>query len=212
MDFESHLDFLASHPYAVVFCSSLIEAAGVPFPSRVILILTPAFLTTERDVVRLILVATAGAVLGDHVPYLAGRLAGTRILALYCRITLASEQCVQTTLGYFARFGAAALLFSRFSTSVRLFASACAGCAELTYVRYLVFDATGTVLYTTLWVLVGTLIGERAVVFFTTDRRRWLFLGLAALAAATLLGYRLWRRHRAGPARPSSVEAVRTGS
>jgi hypothetical protein len=35
MDFESHLDFLARHPYAVVFWSSLIEAAGVPFPSRV---------------------------------------------------------------------------------------------------------------------------------------------------------------------------------
>jgi membrane protein DedA with SNARE-associated domain len=212
MDFESHLDFLARHPYAVVFWSSLIEAAGVPFPSRVILILTPAFLTTERDVVRLILVGTAGAVLGDHVPYLAGRLAGTRILALYCRITLASEQCVQTTLGYFARFGPAALLFSRFSTSLRLFASACAGCAELTYGRYLGFDATGTVLYTTLWVVVGTFIGDRAVEFFTTDRRRWLFVGLVVLAGASVLGYRLWRRFRSDPARPSSVGAVKTAA
>jgi membrane protein DedA with SNARE-associated domain len=212
MDFESHLDFLARHPFAVVFWSSLIEAAGIPFPSRIILILTPAFLTTERDVGRLILVATVGAVLGDHVPYLAGRLAGTRILALYCRITLASEHCVQTTLGYFARFGAAALLFSRFSTSVRLFASACAGCSNLTYGRYLGFDATGTVLYTTLWVLIGTFIGDRAVEFFTTDRRRWLFLGLVALAAISLLGYRLLRRFRSGPARPASIDAVRTAS
>jgi membrane protein DedA with SNARE-associated domain len=212
MDLESHLDFLARHPYAIVFWSSLIEAAGVPFPSRVILILTPAFLTTERDIARLIAVGAAGAVLGDHVPYLAGRLAGTRILALYCRITLASEHCVQTTLGYFARFGAAALLFSRFSTSVRLFASACAGCANLTYGRWLGFDATGTVLYTTLWVVVGTFIGDRAVEFFTTDRRRWLFLGLVVLAATSLFGYRLWRRFRSGPARPSSVEVVRTAS
>lgn len=207
MDLGPHLDFVARHPHAVVFWSSLIEAAGIPFPSRVILILTPAFLTSERDLLGLIAVATAGAVLGDHVPYLAGRLAGTRILAIYCRVTLASDRCVERTLVYFARFGPAALLFSRFSTSVRLFASACAGCAELTYARYLVFDAVGTVLYTTLWVVVGALIGERAVVFLTTDNRRWLFLGLVAVAAGTLLGYRLWRRFRHGPARPSRLEA-----
>jgi membrane protein DedA with SNARE-associated domain len=193
-----------------VFWSSLVEAAGIPFPSRVILILTPAFLTTDRDLVGLIVVATLGAILGDHVPYLAGRLGGTRILALYCRLTLASDRCVETTLGYFARFGAAALLVSRFSTSVRLFASACAGCAELTYLRYLLFDGAGTVLYTTLWVLVGSFVGERALAFFTTDRRRWLFAGLAALAAGTLLSYRLWRRSRHGAARPSRIEAMRS--
>jgi membrane protein DedA with SNARE-associated domain len=210
MDVRPHLDFLASHPHAVVFWSSLIEAAGIPFPSRVILILTPAFLASERDLVGLVVVATVGAILGDHVPYLAGRMAGTRILAMYCRITLASDRCVEKTLVYFARFGAAALLFSRFSTSVRLFASACAGCAQLTYLRYLGFDTVGTVLYTTLWVVVGWFVGERAVVFFTTDRRRWIFLALAALAAATLLGYRLWRRHRHGRARASSIETVRT--
>jgi type VI protein secretion system component VasK len=56
---------------------------------------------------------------------------------------------------------------------------------------------------------VGTFIGERAVAFFTTDRRRWLFLGIVALAAVTLLGYRVWRRHREGAARPSSLETTR---
>jgi hypothetical protein len=49
-------------------------------------------------------------------------------------------------------------------------------------------------------------------VFFTTDRRRFLFLALVALAAGTLLGYRLWRRYRYGAARPSSIEASRTAS
>jgi membrane protein DedA with SNARE-associated domain len=212
MDLRPHLDFLASHPYAVVFWSSLVEAAGVPFPSRVVLILAPAFLTSGSDVASLIFVGTIGAVLGDHVPYLAGRVAGIRVLAMYCRVTLASDRCVERTLTYFARFGAAALLFSRFSTSLRLFASACAGCARLLYLRYLVFDTLGTVVYTTLWVVVGTFIGERAVVFFTTDRRRFLFLALVALAAGTLLGYRLWRRYRYGAARPSSIEASRTAS
>jgi membrane protein DedA with SNARE-associated domain len=209
MDLEPYLDFLADHPFSVVFFSSLVEAAGVPFPSRVILVLTPAFLATESDLVRLILVATAGAVLGDHVPYVAGRLAGTRLLRFYCRVTLASEACLETTLRYFRRFGPAALLFNRFSTSVRLFASACAGCGHVTYPRYVSLDTLGTLVYTSVFVVVGWLVGERAVVFLTTDRRRWVFISLVALAYVTLVGYRLWRRHRYGRAQAKEVQRVR---
>lgn len=205
MDLQRHLDFLADHPFAVVFWSSLIEAAGLPFPSRVILILTPAFLTADTDLALLIVAAASGALIGDHVPYLAGRFAGSRMLGFYCRITLASEACVEKTLRYFLRFGPAALLFSRFSASVRLFAAACAGCGKVTYPRYFTLDAIGTVVYATLWVAIGSLIGERAVVFVTTDRRRFLFLGLAALAFASLIGYRLWRRRRHGRARPTMM-------
>jgi membrane protein DedA with SNARE-associated domain len=95
---------------------------------------------------------------------------------------------------------------SRFSTSVRIFASAFAGCGHITYLRYLAFDTVGTVVYTTVCVLVGYWIGERAVVFFTTDRRRWLFLGVVVFTAATLIGYRLWRWFRYGGAGASSFE------
>ena len=203
---NSHLEFLARHPFAVVFWSSVIEAAGIPFPSRVILILAPAFLVTDGELVRLILVATLGSVLGDHVPYLAGRLAGLRVLDLYCKLTLGSERCVENTLRYFTRFGSAALLLSRLSATVRIFASACAGCGRITYPRYLTLDTIGTLVYSSVWVLVGSLIGERAVVFFTTDRRRWLFLGLVLLGASTLIGYRLWRRLRYGKAHASHID------
>jgi membrane protein DedA with SNARE-associated domain len=212
MNLEPYLDFIADHPFSVVFWSSFIEAAGLPFPSRVILVLTPAFLATDSDLVRLIIVGTAGAVLGDHIPYVAGRLAGPRLLSFYCRVTLASEACVETTLRYFLRFGSAALLFSRFSTSVRLFASACAGCGRITYRRYVALDAAGTLVYTTVVVLVGWFIGERAVVFLTTDRRRWIFLGVVLLAFATLMAYRLWRRHRFGHAQTTTVQKIAAGS
>src|SRR5262245_57263255 len=196
MDLRPYLAYLADHPFSVVFWSALVEAAGVPFPSRLILVLTPAFLMTESDLVRLILVGTVGAVLGDHVPYGAGRLTGTRLLGFYCWVTLASDACGEKTLRYFDRFGSAAVLFSRFSTSVRMFAAACAGCARMTYPRYVAFDAAGTLVYTTFWALVGWFIGERAVTFLTTDRRRWIFVALVGFAFITLISYRLWSRWR----------------
>jgi len=51
-------------------------------------------------------------------------------------------------------------------------------------------------------------IGERAVVFLTTDRRRWIFLGAVVLAFVTLIAYRLWRRHRFGRAQTATVENI----
>jgi membrane protein DedA with SNARE-associated domain len=206
---DSYLAVLADHPYAVVLGSSFIEAVGIPFPARIILILTPAFLATERDLVGLVAVATVGALAGDHVPYLAARFTGPRMLGFYCRLTLGSEDCVEKTIRYFMRFGSWALLASRFSTGIRLFAAACAGCRHVTYPRYLTLDAIGTVVYSTLWVAVGQLVGERAVVFLTTDRRRWLFLVFVVTAFAMVLGYRLWRRRRHGRARASELAAVR---
>jgi membrane protein DedA with SNARE-associated domain len=209
MDLQPYLDFLAERPYSIVFVSSFVEAAGLPFPSRVILVLTPAFLATHGDLARLILVATTAALLGDHVPYLGGRLAGTRLLRFYCWVTLASSACVETTMRYFVRFGPAALLFNRFSASVRLFASACAGCGRIGYLRYVALDAAGTLAYTTVFVLIGWLIGERAVVFLTTDRRRWIFVAVVALAFVTLLAYRLWRRRRFGRAQAETIDKIR---
>jgi hypothetical protein len=55
-----------------------------------------------------------------------------------------------------------AVLLSRFSASVRLFASALSGCGHITYWRFVTFDLAGTVVYTTVWVTVGYLVGERA--------------------------------------------------
>ena len=201
MDFlQSHLQFFAEHPFSVVFFALLIEAAGIPFPTRIILILAPAFVDTDRDLARLAVVAAAGAVLGDHIPYLAGRMAGLRILTLYCRLTLSSSRCVDQALHHFGRYGPPALLLSRFSTSVRILASACAGCGRITYGRYLTLDGLGTLLYTCLWVMVGAVIGDRAVQFFMHDPRRFTFLAFAVLVGAGFFGYRLWRRWREGKA------------
>lgn len=212
MDFlQSHLQFFAEHPFSVVFFALLIEAAGIPFPTRIILILAPAFIDTDRDLARLAVVAAAGAVIGDHIPYLAGRVAGMRILTLYCRLTLAPVSCVDKALHHFGRYGPPALLLSRFSTSVRILASACAGCGRITYGRYLVLDGLGTLLYTCLWVMVGAVIGDRAVQFFMHDPRRFTFLALALLTGAAFIGYRLWRRWREGRALRLPVGAASAG-
>jgi hypothetical protein len=78
------------HVLTVVFVAFLVEAAGVPLPSRLLLLIAAAVAIDARQVATLVVVATAGSLIGDHVPYLAGAMTGPRILAFYCWITLGS--------------------------------------------------------------------------------------------------------------------------
>ena len=71
---QPHLEFLLRHLLTVVFAVFVIEAAGVPFPSRIVLLIAAAMAPDLRQVVTLVLVSTAGSLIGDHVPYLAGAL------------------------------------------------------------------------------------------------------------------------------------------
>jgi membrane protein DedA with SNARE-associated domain len=204
---DAHLAFLLRHLLTVVFAGFLIEAAGVPFPSRILLLVAATLAVDTRHLVGLVVASTVGSLIGDHVPYLAGALTGPRILAFYCRITLGSANCVEKTVGYFRRFGAAAVLLSRFSASVRLFASALSGCGHIPYWKFLTLDVAGTILYTVLLVTIGHLVGDRAAELLGRNRGLRLLVLVGPLALASLLAYRLWRRRRYGPARSDVVIA-----
>jgi membrane protein DedA with SNARE-associated domain len=198
---QSHAQYLLDHLLVVVFLVFLVEATGVPFPSRLVLLIAATLASEPWELAGLVAVTTAGALLGDHVPYLAGALAGPRVLAFYCRVTLGSAGCVDKTVGYFRRFGPAAILMARFSASVRIFASALSGCGHISYGRFLGYDLAGTLVYAALWVTVGALVGDQAAEILSRHGRARLLLLVGPLALATVVGYRLWRRRRDGPAR-----------
>jgi len=204
---QPHLDFLLRHLLTVVFVAFLIEGAGLPFPSRILLLVAATLAIDLRQLVWLVAASTAGSLMGDHVPYLAGVLTGPRILALYCRLTLGSADCVEKTVRYFRRFGALAVLLSRFSASVRLFASALSGCGHIAYWKFITLDVVGTIAYTTALVTVGALVGERAAELLGRQRGARLLVLVGPAALGMLIAYRLWRRHRHGPARADVVAA-----
>ena len=206
MDFvQANLDLLLDHLLPIVFLAFLIEGAGIPFPSRIVLLVAATMTTEPRALLGLVAVSSGGALLGDHVPYIAGALSGPRVLAFYCRVTLGSEHCVEKTIRYFTRFGPAAILFCRFSTSVRLFAAALSGCGHIAYSRFLILDVVGTVVYAALLVTVGRLVGDSAAEFLQRPGRLRLLLLAGPVALAALLAYRLYKRRRYGPAKSASV-------
>jgi membrane protein DedA with SNARE-associated domain len=195
---EPLLSWLHLHLFAVVLVSSFIDATGVPFPGRAVLIAAGVVASAPDDVVLLVTMSALGALLGDHVLFYAGKRGGPRLLALYCRLSLGSARCVEETLAYFRRFGAPAVLLARFSTSIRLFAAVLAGTGHIPYLRFVGLDLVGTIAYATLWVTLGFLVGD--LVLERAGRYAPLLLVIVPTAMLTILAVRVARRRRHGAA------------
>jgi membrane protein DedA with SNARE-associated domain len=198
---QPSLDFLSAHLVAVVLVTSFIEAAGVPFPGRLTLIVAASLVGNVRELLSVGAAATVGSRVGDHVPYAAGYLVGPRLLDFYCRFTLGSERCVARTLAYFQRFGAAAVLIGRFSTTVRLLAAALSGCGHISYPRFLACDVIGTLAYAGAWITVGYLFGPQAIALLERYGAARLLVLVIPAALLAVLAYRVWRRLHYGAGR-----------
>jgi membrane protein DedA with SNARE-associated domain len=75
-------------------------------PGRLTLVAAGALAATgAADLGAIIVLAAAGALLGDHLWYLVGRFGGGRITALYCRITRQADDCEARAVGCFASYG-----------------------------------------------------------------------------------------------------------
>ena len=118
--------------------------------------------TGNLSVVALIALAIAGAVLGDHLWYLAGRLSGGRVTGMYCRFVMfGARGCEERARAYLARFGPAAIIVGRFMAGVRIVVTPLAAESGMPYLRYVVCDVLGATLWCSLWVLVGFGLGDQ---------------------------------------------------
>jgi membrane-associated protein len=148
-----------------------------------------------------VLLAAAGTVAGDHILYLVGTAGGEKVVSFYCNVSLGSARCVQDAHDSFRRFGGLTIVIGRFVAGVRLFAAALAGAGAITYPRFLVFDVLGALLWSTVFVLPGYVLGERATRFLERFGNVVLIVGLAlVLASIALIAWRVWKRRRHRPA------------
>ena len=198
----------ASWVYVGIFLAALIDATGFPFPGRALLVAAGA--ATARDWGQVALMTAAGAlgaVVGDHVWYLAGRLgAADRLTRLYCKLSLASGRCETRARARFDRYGPFAIVIGRFVAGVRLLAAPMAGGGAISYPRFLLFDLIGGIAWSGLFVIFGYALGAPARALI--ERHGWgVFIAFAVLAVAgpaAIILVRLARRRRHGPARAAT--------
>jgi membrane protein DedA with SNARE-associated domain len=170
--------------YVLVALVIALESMGIPLPGEVILV-SAALLAArpELDVspVWVAVGASAGAILGDSLGYLAGRVWGERMFDVLGRRF--PREVGPDRLAYgehvFTRYGVLAVFFGRFVALLRIFAGPLAGAMRMPYPRFLAANALGGIIWAC-----GT---TAAVYTLGTSAEEWL-KGSSWIAMALAVG------------------------
>ncbi len=160
-----HLDHLLAHyGYGLVFLIVMLESMGLPLPGESLLIGTALYCaaTHRLDIAWVIVVAIAGAIMGDNFGYLIGRSVGFRVLARWGgHIGLTADRL---TLGryLFRRHGGKVVFFGRFIAVLRTFAAMLAGANRMPWPGFLFYNALGGIGWAGGYSLAAYLLGQQA--------------------------------------------------
>ena len=148
------------------------------------------------DVVGILSLLTAAAIIGDNTNYFIGRAVGPRVFTEHSK-WLKREHLLRTQRFYEVHGGKAVVL-ARFVPIVRTFAPFVAGVGRMRYARFLAFDVAGGILWVWSFGLLGFFFGNQPVV------KENFGLAIVAVILISLLpvAFEAWRmranRERAG--------------
>jgi membrane-associated protein len=198
--FQTLADFFARYGYWVVFFGVMLENGGLPLPGETVLLFA-GFLAYQGQIqlVWAIGIAIAGATLGDSLGYTLGRYGGNAFFDRYVKRFKFLARRFENAKTLFLRHGHWAVFTGRFITGLRVFAGPLAGLFKMPYLRFLLFNFTGAVVWATAIGCVGFLFGNswNDLVHVIKDFHR-VTLGLVAVLALVGLIIYLKRRARSG--------------
>src|SRR6266702_1155384 len=186
------IEFFVGHAYAILFLWVLIEQLGMPIPSIPLLLTAGTLSATHRlSASSALLAVIAACVISDSAWYGLGRRYGARVIRLLCKMSFEASTCVAKTEGYFTRRGAETLLFAKFVPGLSTVSAPIAGQTGMPYSRFLLYDLSGTMLWSFSFVFAGRFFGDIA-------KRSQAFFGLLSHFAAVVfilmvVGFFLWR-------------------
>jgi len=147
--------------YAGVVVAMAIESACIPLPSEVILPL--AGWMVSRGIFNFwvtVLSGTLGCVIGSTIAYWVGYFGGRPLLERWGRYVLISPRDLDIAEHWFGRYGEVAIFFSRMLPVVRTFISLPAGIAEMSFGRFILYTALGSIPWSIALVYVGKELGD----------------------------------------------------
>ncbi len=182
----------------VLFFLVGLESAGIPLPGETALVAAAVLASNGKfDITWVIVVAAAGAILGDNVGYWLGRLGGRRLLQRWPRINRHAERILPRAEEFFARHGGKTVFIGRFVAILRITSAWLAGVSRMPWWRFLLWNAAGGIAWACLIGLVAYYVGKAAA----DAIGRYGLIGGAAvvvLAAVGFLVFRYWKRRMVG--------------
>jgi len=162
--FASNLDsLLATYGYLAVFIFVGVESLGVPVPGETMLVTAAIYAgTTGRlSIFWVIVASSAGAIVGDNIGYAIGRTGGYRLLKRYGRYIRLDENRLRLGQYLFRKQGPKVVFFGRFVSVLRIFAAFLAGVNRMHWRLFLIFNAAGGIVWSTIYGVAAFLLGKQ---------------------------------------------------
>ena len=202
---------VAQYGLYAVFLIVMLESAGLPLPGETALVLAAIFagMTGQLDIFHVILVAAAGAIIGDNIGFIVGRRYGLPLVKRYGALIGLDEKRLAFGQHMFARHGAKIVFFGRFVAILRIFAALLAGVNHYSWRAFLFYNAAGGIVWATAFGIGGYVFG--AAVHRVAGPIG--MIGLALAVAGLIAGWWVMRRQEERYEREflaeSEAEAVR---
>lgn len=195
--FQTLAEFFSKYGYWVVFFGVMLENAGIPIPGETVLLFA-GFLAYHGkiDLFPSILVAIAGATLGDSMGFLIGHLGGRRFVDRFIRRFPVIARSFDHSQALFLRYGQWAVFTGRFITGLRMFAGILAGLFRMPYRRFLFFNFTGATVWAVAVVCVGFLFGNswQLVQRYLVEVNETVMAAVAVVVLIGLISYYLKKK------------------
>jgi membrane protein DedA with SNARE-associated domain len=140
--------FIADYGLWFLFAIVCLESAGLWLPGETALI-TAAVLAAHHhlSIEEVIIVAAAAAIIGDNIGYWIGRKAARPLLHRYPRVRRHTDRVLPPAERFFKRHGGKAVFLARFFGGLRVTGAWMAGITEMSWWRFLIWNAAGGIVW-----------------------------------------------------------------
>ena len=187
------IDLPANVGYAAVFALIAVETMGIPVPGETALI-GAALLAHDgqMDIVWLVVLAAAAAIIGDNVGFAIGRKGGRKLFARPGPFHHHRMKVLEHGEPFFARHGPKAVFLGRWVSGLRIASAWLAGMNKMDWPTFLFWNALGGIAWAASIGLGVYFLGHVAEQVISTAGPAAAVAGVHALIA-----FLVWRHRRA---------------
>jgi membrane protein DedA with SNARE-associated domain len=186
---------LLDYGLVLLFLFVAVESAGVPLPGETTLVAAAVLASQGHySIISVIAVAAAGAIVGDNGGYWAARIGGRALLARIPIVRDHFERVLPQAQRFFERHGGKTVFIGRFIAVLRFTAAWLAGLSHMPWWRFLLWNASGGIVWATAVGLVAYEFGKAAA----DAIGHYGFYAAIAIAVAAVIAYIAFRLFRRG--------------
>ena len=191
-------DIVRAGGYPAVFILITLESTLVPIPSELVMPLA-GFMAYkgEFSLPVILVINSAGALLGSGLCYWIGVVGGKPFLVKYGKYFLVNQHDIAKTETFFAKHGKATILIARFLPVIRHVISVPAGIARMPLRGFFLQTFLGSTIWGGVLILLGYYVGANWETLANTLKRVDLLIGLILVLGLVALGIRFVVRRRA---------------